>query len=359
MYEDQTFENILERMLDRVPDTIDKREGSIIHDALAPAAAELAQMYIELEAGYALSFADTADSDFLTRRTAEFGVNRFPATKARREGLFYGTENTPMDVPIESRFSISDLNYIVIERLAIGRFLLECEATGEIGNQQFGTLLPITHIPNLVRAQLAEVLVPGQDEESDESLRQRYYEIVNEPAFGGNVSDYKHKVNGIDGVGAVKVFPVWRGGGTVKCTLIASDWSEPSPQLVEEVQTIIDPKVNSGLGLGSAPIAHEVTIEGVSGVRINIESEITVSSSLSVSQLQTEIEAAIETYLLEQRQDWANQERITIRTAQVVARILTVHGVEDVGDTKINGLTENSTLQVAEIPILDSVIIHG
>ncbi len=36
-------------MMDRVPDTIDKREGSVIFDALAPAAAELAQMYIEAD----------------------------------------------------------------------------------------------------------------------------------------------------------------------------------------------------------------------------------------------------------------------------------------------------------------------
>ena len=31
-----TFETILEQMLSAVPDTVDKREGSIIYDALAP-----------------------------------------------------------------------------------------------------------------------------------------------------------------------------------------------------------------------------------------------------------------------------------------------------------------------------------
>ena len=42
MYEHITFDVILERMMDRVPNNIDKREGSIIYDALAPAAVELA-----------------------------------------------------------------------------------------------------------------------------------------------------------------------------------------------------------------------------------------------------------------------------------------------------------------------------
>ena len=50
MYSDNnTFENILKRMLDKVPDILDKRQGSIIYDALAPAAAELAQCYISLD----------------------------------------------------------------------------------------------------------------------------------------------------------------------------------------------------------------------------------------------------------------------------------------------------------------------
>ena len=49
MFEDYTFENLIKRMLARAPKEIDKREGSVIYDALAPAAAELAQMYIDLD----------------------------------------------------------------------------------------------------------------------------------------------------------------------------------------------------------------------------------------------------------------------------------------------------------------------
>ena len=42
MYEEMTFEAILERMLNRIPDSLDKREGSVIYDAIAPAALEIA-----------------------------------------------------------------------------------------------------------------------------------------------------------------------------------------------------------------------------------------------------------------------------------------------------------------------------
>ena len=49
MYESMTYEVILQRMLERVrekyPD-LDTREGSVIYDALAPAAVEAYQMLI-------------------------------------------------------------------------------------------------------------------------------------------------------------------------------------------------------------------------------------------------------------------------------------------------------------------------
>ena len=39
LYENMTFENIMDRCLSRVAASIDKREGSVVYDAIAPAAA--------------------------------------------------------------------------------------------------------------------------------------------------------------------------------------------------------------------------------------------------------------------------------------------------------------------------------
>lgn len=354
-----TFEAILQRMLDRVSDSIDKRPGSIIYDAMAPAAAELAQAYIELDAVLTVSFADTSSGEYLSRRTAEFGVNRFGATPAERKGLFYGAGNALMDVPLEGRYAIGDLTYVVKEKISAGTFNLTCETPGIVGNQQFGVLLPIDYVPGLVRAELAEVLVPGEDAETDDALRQRFYAAVNEPAFGGNVADYKQRVNAIPGVGATKVYPVWQGGGTVKCTIIASDWTPPSPTLIDEVQTIMDPMVNSGQGLGQAPIDHKVTIVGVTGLSINIETTITLATGMTPGQVQADVEAIIASYLLDLRRDWAEQKLLIVRTAQIDARILTIAGIEDVNGTTVNGSAANLTLGEDEVPQLGTVILHA
>lgn len=359
MYEHMTFDYILQRMLSRVPETIDKRQGSVIYDACAPAAVELAQMYIEMDVNYNLSFADTASGEYLTRKAAEFGVNRTPATAAVRKGLFYNSNNSLFDVAMGTRLALNDLTFVVTQRIGTGTYQLRCESNGVIGNEQFGALLPIDYVANLARAELVEVLVPGEDEETDEALRQRLYDTVNEPAFGGNVADYKNKINAIPGVGAAKVDPAWNGGGTVKSTIIASDWSVPSMSLVSEVQIIMDPTVNSGQGIGVAPIGHVVTIAGVTSQTINIETTLTLASGVTAAQVQNEVEAAIDSYLLDLRKDWVNQHQLIVRSAQIDARLLTVTSVEDVTETKINNMAANLTLGHDEIPMLGKVVLHG
>ena len=49
LFEDKTYERLLDNALSKVDSSIDKREGSIIYNALAPAIAELAQAYIGLD----------------------------------------------------------------------------------------------------------------------------------------------------------------------------------------------------------------------------------------------------------------------------------------------------------------------
>ena len=109
MYEDITFEDIMERMLDRIPDGYDTREGSVIYDALAPAAVELQNMYIELDYIMNQSFADTATREYLIRRAAERGITPQTATPATLQGE---SLPTTVNIPIGTRFSLDELNYM-------------------------------------------------------------------------------------------------------------------------------------------------------------------------------------------------------------------------------------------------------
>ncbi|AET70758.1 putative phage Mu protein gp47-like protein [Desulfosporosinus orientis DSM 765] len=355
MYEDQTYEVILARMLARVPDSVDKREGSLIYDALAPAAAEAAQLYIELDINARLSFADTSSGEYLARRTAELGVVRNIATKAIRKGLFFGDGDTPIDIPLTSRFSINGINYVSKEKTTIGEFIMECEKTGIVGNQQFGTMLPIEYIPGLTRAELADILIPGEDAEEDENLRKRYFDGLDNQAYGGNIADYKEKTKALDGVGGVKVFPVWNGGGTVKLVVIDSAYAKPSSTLIDTVQTAADPMVNQGKGLGFAPIGHVVTVEGVAESTINIETSLTFQDGYIWADVQPNLITVLGGYYEDLRKNWEDSTNLVIRISQIETRILGIMGVLDIQNTKINGSAQNVLLSEIEIPIFGTV----
>ena len=86
MYENMTFENVMDRCLARVSASVDKREGSIVYDAIAPAAAELAILYIELAYLMDRAFPDTETSDDLTKKRVPDGRNPGSPKGLLREG---------------------------------------------------------------------------------------------------------------------------------------------------------------------------------------------------------------------------------------------------------------------------------
>ncbi|MGI5891999.1 MAG: baseplate J/gp47 family protein [Bacillota bacterium] len=210
-----TYRFILQRMLSRIPDSIDKREGSIIYDALAPAAYELDAYYALLKAAYENTFVDTASGEALDLRADELGVQRNTAVKAVRKGIFKDSNDLPMDVPLGSRFSTMDgdesLNFVVREKLSVGIFRLECEQTGASGNNYIGELMAITPIAGLGSAELTDIIIPGQEIESDDQLRARVKQYVRSAAQDGNISQYYEWASNFSGIGRARVFPLWDG----------------------------------------------------------------------------------------------------------------------------------------------------
>lgn len=348
MFDDMTYENILNDMLSRVPNDVDKREGSIIYDALAPAAYKLAEAYFKLANYVDLFFADTAVGEFLERRTSELGINRRLATKSIRKII------TTKPVDVGTRWGLDGTTYIVTEKISDTEYKAECEQFGTIGNIYSGTLDNIDNILDVI-AELTDIIIPGQDEETDESLRQRYFSTLVSQAFGGNIADYKQKVNALPGVGGVKVEPVWNGGGTVKLTIIDSDYNKPSTALIDEVQTAVDPEQNQGKGYGIAPIGHVVTVVGVDEMKIDIESEITLQGGYTWEDVKPRIKSAINDYFTELRSAWADSFSLVVRISQIEVRILGITGILDIQNTKLNGLQENIELDPYEIPVLGEV----
>lgn len=346
MFEDKTYEKLLENKLNKIPSHVDTREGSVVYDATAGNSLESAQMYITIAEYYDETFGDTASRDNLIRRAAERGI----IPKAASAGVYKGVFN--ISVPIGSRYSLDKYNYIVVKKLETGsnEFELECETIGTEPNGNTGDLIPIENIPGLASAKLTEMLIPGEDEEDTESIRTRYLNSFDTQAFGGNIKDYEEKTLSIAGVGAVKVTPVWKGGGTVRLTILDSEFNVANTSLIKRVQEKIDP-TQDGHGLGIAPIGHIVTVDTAAQKSIYIATELTLSG-IEVTNIKEDIDKILKDYLLELRKNWATSNKVIIRISQIESRILSLNSkIIDIKKTKINGYEENLEIDLYEIPI--------
>lgn len=347
MFEAKTYESIMSDMLARVPSDFDKREGSVIYDALAPAAVELANIYIELDAVLDETFADTASINYLARRVAERGLSQILATKAILQAEF-----TPsaLEISIGARFSCDELNYQVTDKISAGVYKVECETAGTEGNEHFGQMIPIDYINGLESATITSLLIPARDDETASELRERYFNSMRSQAFGGNIADYKEKTKAINGVGGVKVTPVWNGGGTVKLTIQNTLFDVPSSALISEVQNAIDPVGHSGEGYGIAPIGHVVTVDGITALTVNIVTTITYEEGWDWASAGQYIKNAIDEYFDELAEGWEDESNIIVRISLLESRILNAQGVLDITGTTLNGSAANLSLTASQIP---------
>lgn len=367
----QTYQNILTQMLDQVPATYDKRDTSPIPTALGPAAYALEGFYISLNQVQLAAYIQTATGQALDYLAVIAGLTRYPASAAVRLGIF------DMAVPIGSRYStINGADSINFQATAATTgetegdyyFQLTAETPGSIGNEYTGPILPITAIPGLNSAQITDILVPGDDEESDEDFRARIIEALNDRPFGGNIASYRTYIMAIDGVGAVQVYPTWNGGGTVKCSVLGADFLPASPTLVENVQNAVDPPPNQGLGLGTAPIGAQVTVVAPEELTVNVSATLQLASGYAIGQVQTPIQQAIENYMLSVRQEWATPVNTTsveyqanVYVARITAAIVGVPGVVNATNVQLNGgtadliLTETGATQ--QVPITGTVTL--
>lgn len=352
MFEEKTYEALLQEKLNMVSNQLDRQEGSVIYDALAPNSAEQAQMYITLEWMFRQMFGDTASREYLLKIAKDTrGLAPKPATYAVLKAVF----NT--EVKIGSRFNLNELNYIVTECLDEREhsYKLRCETIGAAGNRQLGELIPIEYINGLTDAELTELLIPGEEEEETEVFRKRWRAAFNGMAFGGNKTDYMEKVNGISGVGGCKCYRCTNEAGEVegahvRCVIIAADHSVPSTELIHEVQQILDPLRNQE-GDGLAPIGHIAHVVPAAGRKVNIDTTITYDTGYSFEDLKSYVEKAIDGYFAELASQWQETNGLVVRISRLESDLLKINGIVDIGGTRLNGNEANIMLGGDEIPV--------
>ena len=344
-------------MLAAVPDDVDKREGSIIYDALAPAALAMAEQYYMMSKLADRFFADTAAGEWLDRVAGNFGLVRKSATNAVRKLCCYDAEGSLIDVALGCRFSINGTVFTVIEKAEDKSLKVRCEQAGTIGNSYSGVILPIDSINGLAQAVLDnEAVLPARDIETDEQLRQRIYDSIRRSPFGGNRADYYEKAMAISGVGECAVFTASEnmGAGYVGLVIADDEGSPASEELIAEVEQQF---CGDGNGNGLAPIGHNVLVNSCEWLETDITAKLKLKNGCLLEPVMPAAEQAVNDYLNGIAFDDA-----TVFTARLMAELLTCHdAVLDITELTVNGKNSNLALSKEfdcwQLPHLRSVTI--
>lgn len=335
MWENMTYEAILADALSRVPSDVDKRQGSVIYDALAPACLKIAEYYAQLDNFVDLVSGDTAVGEYLDRVVADYGITRKPATATVRKVMTTG----PVD--IGSRWAINDVVFKITALLSTGVYSATCETAGSIGNTYSGTLSNIDNTSD-VAATLGDILTAGTDEETDDNLRSRFYEQVRSPSTSGNIADYKQWALSVPGVGGAKVFPLWNGNGTVKVLVVNSDMAidETLPNKVAGyIETV-------------RPIGATVTVASPGGVEIGVTADVILDGSQTLNDVQTAFTKSVAQYFKESV--FVNY---SISYAKIGAQLLATPGVKDYTNLLVNGGTSNIAIGDTELPMIGAIAL--
>lgn len=358
------YNSVVNRILSRVPDTVDRREGSVIFDAVAPCAREIVDLHAEIMTALDNTFAGTANREWLIKRCAEIGVVPFDATYARRIARLLPAT---LEVAVGERFSYDNkLIFTVSDKTDTdGEYYVQCETAGEIGNNGSGILVPIQYIPGLESATLLpDVVIYGEEEESTEDLRQRYFDTLPTMTLDGNIAQYSKWCREYTGIGNYKIFPEWNGKNTVKVSILSSENTKASDELITAFQKNLDPAdttINDdleaedypqgrGLGMGQAPIGAIVTVTTAKEIAINISCTVVPKPGFDkVVGLEEELAEYLNTI---------NYVRDLVSYVGITAVIQNNYTVDQVLNVDVNGAKDNVQLSDEEICALGTVQIE-
>lgn len=253
MYEGKTFETIIDNMLDRVlevyPD-MDTREGSVIYNALAPAAIEMQDLYIALDTVLDESFADTQSREFLIRRCAERGIVPDEATCAIRKGEFTGEYN--VSNVIGKEFSLGQLNYMC-ESCGKVYYKLECDAQIDEIDEGSNKLSPVVNIEGLESAKLIIDEITDENGVEGETVTDTIYLAE----LTGNFTDEKFDEEVMEG------FLL----GTINCTVVGKLSSEDfEMEVFEDKKDIYNLICTTAGKVGNYDTGELIPVEYIEGL---------------------------------------------------------------------------------------------
>lgn len=343
----ETKEQIHQRMLQNTNPSHDRSVGSFVYDVERAAAIEFELQQARIDEVYKKLDIYNLHGDELTRFVyQQTGVERKLATKAILPVIISGAEGSKIN--IGDVVSAGDINFLSVEEKMIDssgsmEVLVECELAGSIGNVPAGAINKFpTTIPGLVNVYNPEPSTTGYDEETDESLIERYFERKQNPGKSGNPAHYKQWAKEVTGVGDARVFPRFNGPLTMRVVIINQNGLPADSELVDATYEHISTEMPFGV--------DELLIESATAVPIDINATLHLVEGYTEAIVIETIKSNISSYLAKN----AFKSNV-VSYAQLGALIIESEGVLDYENLEINGGTANIPITDDEIAVMGGI----
>ena len=340
-FNSETYEVIRQRILDNMSNDIDKREGSFVSNMISPVSVEFAKYYMELDNILAIMFLEDATNEFLDKRVYDFGVERKHGTAARGYVKITGENGTY--IPSNSEIlSQGKLSFFTVDDAWIdeGVALVEVSAS-DVGVKY--NLVPnsidkfVKNIYGVTSVINEEEFKEGTDRETDEELRERFFEIIRRPATSGNIYHYEQWAKEIDGINQAKIKPLWNGAGTVK-VVVSNNNEIVDDEIVKKCQEHID---------NVRPIGADVTVITPTPLDITITGNVYIEEGYNLTNIMLAFEDNLNKYL--------SSCAGNVIYTRVASCLGSIEGIKDYSELKVNGDIVNITYDDEMLPIAASI----
>lgn len=344
---EQTYEDIKQRMLDNINSDIDKREGSFTQNMISPISEELAKIYLEQRDLVNMAFVRNGFFNYLDDKCWEYGVERKIGTSAVGEVTFEGEDGTV--ISNGTVIHNNDLYYVVLNDADISNgkadLVVEAYEMGKKYNVLKNTEFVLKeNIQGVNKVYAKEDFKGGTDTETDEELRDRYFNTIKKSYTSGNVAHYEAWTLETNGVGSCKVYPLKNGNGTVEIVITNSDMLGASSELIESVKANIEEK---------RPIGANVSVVSATEKAININANITLSVGYELMEVKQLFKEKLKEYLKE-----ISFKSSYVSTAKLGNLLLDIDGVYDYTDFKVNNAINNVPLEDTEVPKVGTISLE-
>ncbi len=334
---------IQESLLGYMSNEYNKEKGSWLWELMKAVSCALSDFTAELDNAAEKLYVEKLQGDELDDYVANWSYTKRKAmTQANGYATFTAKSGRVGKIAQGTYIASPRCNYITSEDCEItesgGSVTVAVVAAdyGSIGNAEAGEINKlITSVDFIESVTNYDAVSGGEDEESDDELRDRYNTAIKKAANAGNIAYYEELAVSVEGVGEAYCVPCpGNSPGSADLYVVNADGGEVVESAVEAVQNIVDPNRN-GDGAGAAPVGAFVTVKKPEIMRVNITVSPVYYTGYNKERTEAEMRERITEYL-----KTCFTEKI-LRYKKIGQCVLECEGIKDFTELKVNGEENN------------------